>query len=77
LTSNLTMDNAHFDSEGYRKLGRRYGVQMLFLMGEEANNICDPEIYIAELEKLSLGTYFYTIKTDEFRQTKKMILQSN
>lgn len=26
-------DNAHFDSEGYRKLGRRYTVQMLSLMG--------------------------------------------
>lgn len=30
------MDNAHFDSEGYRKLGRRYGVKMLSLMGLEA-----------------------------------------
>jgi hypothetical protein len=29
-------DNAHFDSEGYRKLGRRYGVQMLSIMGYEA-----------------------------------------
>ena len=29
-------DGAHFDSEGYRKLGRRYGVQMLTLMGYEA-----------------------------------------
>lgn len=29
------MDNAHFDSEGYRKLGRRYGVKMLSLMGYE------------------------------------------
>ncbi|MGQ1945498.1 sialate O-acetylesterase [Geofilum sp. OHC36d9] len=27
------MDNAHFDSEGYRKLGRRYAIQMLSLMG--------------------------------------------
>jgi hypothetical protein len=26
-------DNAHFDSEGYRKLGRRYAAQMLYLMG--------------------------------------------
>jgi len=26
-------DNAHFDSEGYRKLGKRYAVQMLSLMG--------------------------------------------
>ena len=29
-------DGAHFDSKGYRKLGRRYGVQMLTLMGYEA-----------------------------------------
>lgn len=29
------MDNAHFDSEGYRILGRRYGVKMLSLMGYE------------------------------------------
>ncbi len=28
-------DNAHFDSEGYRKLGRRYGMEMLSLMGYE------------------------------------------
>jgi hypothetical protein len=28
-------DNAHFDSEGYRILGRRYGVKMLSLMGYE------------------------------------------
>ncbi|MBN2524483.1 MAG: T9SS type A sorting domain-containing protein [Bacteroidales bacterium] len=28
-------DYAHFDSEGYRKLGRRYGVKMLSLMGYE------------------------------------------
>lgn len=27
------MDYAHFDSEGYRELGRRYGLQMLSLMG--------------------------------------------
>ena len=26
-------DNAHFDSEGYRELGRRYAYQMLSLMG--------------------------------------------
>ncbi len=36
------MDNAHFDSEGYRKLGRRYGVQMLFLMGYETT-YCESE----------------------------------
>jgi len=27
------MDNSHFDSEGYRKLGRRYAVKMLSLLG--------------------------------------------
>lgn len=35
-------DNAHFDSEGYRKLGRRYGVKMLSLMGYETV-YCEPE----------------------------------
>ena len=29
------MDNAHFDSEGYRILGRRYAAKMLSLMGYE------------------------------------------
>lgn len=29
------MDNAHFNSEGYRMLGRRYAVTMLSLMGYE------------------------------------------
>lgn len=29
------MDHAHFDSEGYRKLGRRYARQMLSIMGYE------------------------------------------
>jgi len=27
------MDYAHFDSKGYRELGRRYALQMLSLMG--------------------------------------------
>jgi hypothetical protein len=27
------MDKAHFDSEGYRKLGKRYADEMLFLLG--------------------------------------------
>ena len=35
-------DNAHFNSEGYRILGRRYAVQMLNLMGYEALYI-EPE----------------------------------
>jgi hypothetical protein len=30
-------DNAHFDSEGYRKFGRRYAVQMLSILGYECN----------------------------------------
>lgn len=30
-------DNAHFNSEGYRKLGRRYAVKMLSLLGYEAS----------------------------------------
>ena len=28
-------DEAHFDSEGYRKLGKRYAIQMLSLMGNK------------------------------------------
>lgn len=28
-----SQDNAHFSSEGYRKLGRRYAIQMLSLLG--------------------------------------------
>jgi hypothetical protein len=31
-------DEAHFDSEGYRKLGKRYAIQMLSLMGYKAIN---------------------------------------
>ena len=27
------LDNAHFDSNGYRELGRRYGIEMLTLLG--------------------------------------------
>ncbi len=41
-TGCTAMDNAHFDSEGYRKLGRRYGVKMLSLMGYEMA-YCEPE----------------------------------
>ncbi|MBN1116668.1 MAG: T9SS type A sorting domain-containing protein [Bacteroidales bacterium] len=39
-SDNLTgQDYAHFDSEGYRRFGRRYAVQMLSIMGYEAINI--------------------------------------
>jgi hypothetical protein len=31
-----SMDKAHFDSEGYRILGKRYAIQMLSLMGYKA-----------------------------------------
>jgi hypothetical protein len=31
-----SQDKAHFNSEGYRKLGRRYAIQMLSLMGYKA-----------------------------------------
>ena len=31
-------DEAHFDSEGYRKLGKRYAIQMLSLMGYKVIN---------------------------------------
>ncbi len=30
-------DNAHFDAEGYRELGKRYGLQMLSILGYENN----------------------------------------
>jgi hypothetical protein len=33
------MDQAHFDSEGYRKIGSRYAIQMLKLMGYTIENI--------------------------------------
>ncbi|MDR7210694.1 sialate O-acetylesterase [Flavobacterium piscis] len=33
------IDNAHFDSNGYRELGRRYGLEMLTLLGYEAKYI--------------------------------------
>lgn len=36
------MDNAHFNSEGYRILGKRYAVKMLSLMGYETS-YCEPE----------------------------------
>lgn len=32
-------DNAHFDSQGYRKLGKRYAIKMLSLLGYHAENI--------------------------------------
>jgi hypothetical protein len=32
-------DNAHFNSEGYRELGRRYAVQMLALMGIDLTGV--------------------------------------
>lgn len=31
-------DGAHFDSQGYRKLGKRYGIKMLSLLGHEVEN---------------------------------------
>jgi hypothetical protein len=33
-----SQDKAHFNSEGYRKLGRRYAIQMLSLMGYKVIN---------------------------------------
>ncbi|MBN1408893.1 MAG: T9SS type A sorting domain-containing protein [Calditrichaceae bacterium] len=32
-------DNAHFDSEGYRELGKRYGEKMLTLLGYDPTNM--------------------------------------
>ena len=62
-------DEAHFDSEGYRKLGRRYGVKMLSLMGYETA-YSEPECGIVG------ENYFYTIRTDQFYETRKIILQA-
>jgi hypothetical protein len=33
------MDKAHFDSEGYRTIGKRYAIQMLLLLGYKIENI--------------------------------------
>lgn len=45
-------DNAHFDSEGYRELGRRYAEKMLSLQGYEistsVDNVADYERYALE-----------------------------
>ncbi len=56
-------DNAHFDSEGYRILGRRYGVKMLSLMGYESaysececGNVGESWRIMAD-EKASNGSY--------------------
>lgn len=37
------MDNAHFDSEGYRILGKRYGKKMLSLMGCDTSHLVEAE----------------------------------
>ncbi len=37
------MDNAHFDSEGYRELGRRYAYKMLSILGIEIPTDLDTE----------------------------------
>jgi len=37
-------DNLHFDSAGYRELGRRYAVTMLSIMGYDIANLKNPEI---------------------------------
>lgn len=50
-------DNAHFDSEGYRKFGRRYGVQMLSILGYEAD--------YAEAECGNIGDNWYVLTDDD------------
>lgn len=37
-------DNLHFDSAGYREIGKRYAVQMLSLMGYDTTSLKYPEI---------------------------------
>lgn len=49
-------DEAHFDSKGYRKFGRRYGVKMLSLMGYEAD--------YAEAECGTVGENWNTLADD-------------
>lgn len=130
-------DNAHFDSEGYRILGTRYGMKMLSLMGYDPvssdaghgteenyqgyalqQNYPNPftkstsisfeiesptnvslkvfdlqGMEVAELagkqfpsgkhtlefsnKKLPAGNYFYTIRTEDFIATKKMVVPGN
>lgn len=128
-------DNLHFNSEGYRELGKRYGVKMLSLLGIEEtenpttvinllesnngyalgqnypnpyngktsisfelpnDNYVSLKVYnmtgveITELAgktyikgihtvefdsgKLSKGIYFYTLKTNEFSVSRKMMI---
>lgn len=61
-------DNAHFDSKGYRKLGRRYGVEMLNLLGykavyteAECGNFGSN--FIVRSDKNASNTYFSSQKT--------------
>jgi hypothetical protein len=60
-------DNIHFDAEGYRKLGRRYAVKMLSLMGYEA-------IYL-EAECASLNNK-YTVKANAARSNGSYVTTS-
>ncbi|MDF1548096.1 MAG: sialate O-acetylesterase [Bacteroidales bacterium] len=126
-------DNAHFNSEGYRILGRRYAEKMLSLMGYEISTSFDeisaskgyaleqnypnpfsnktnisfkiPDSAYVSLkvfnmqgtevmelagkgfsagthmvefckEKHPAGTYFYTIKVDQYVATRKLIIQT-
>jgi hypothetical protein len=57
-------DAAHFDSEGYRKFGRRYAVQMLSLMGYES-------VY-AEAECATVGENLY-IQSDKTASNKAYV----
>lgn len=49
-------DNAHFNADGYRKLGRRYAVKMLSLMGYQAANV-EPENGTGLMDDSSLQGY--------------------
>ena len=56
-------DAAHFDSEGYRKFGKRYAVEMLSLIGYEADHAeaecgtIDGDIHILADENASNSAY--------------------
>ena len=62
-------DNAHFNSDGYRKLGRRYAVTMLSLMGLEADyaetecGSIGNKLFVNAEETASNGAYIMSKQT--------------
>lgn len=62
-------DNAHFNSEGYRMLGRRYGVEMLKILGYNA-------VY-AELECGTVGDDWYILSDKNASNTRYVTAKIN